>query len=140
MYETDHENPELIWNDAARRNLVRVVTALANRYNVLYFSTVCLLNVMITVFSFLLCDSHYQHLRSSPDLPWQLPTEAATALSPAASAANELVISGIYVRLFVANPGWVLRKPREFLTDLLEEAIRLMENKQQDIVRNNLLS
>jgi DnaJ family protein C protein 13 len=39
---------------------------------------------------------------------------------------TELVISGIYIRLFIANPGWVLRKPREFLTDLLETVLRLM--------------
>ncbi len=31
MFETSHENPELIWNDQARRSLVSVVGTLANR-------------------------------------------------------------------------------------------------------------
>ena len=57
-------------------------------------------------------------------MPW-VPSEAdINALQSYDS--TELVISGIYIRLFVANPGWVLRKPREFLTDLLEAVLRLM--------------
>ena len=48
---------------------------------------------------------------------------------------GELVISGIYVRLFIANPGWVLRKPREFLTDLLENAINTMKSQNPDLQR-----
>jgi DnaJ family protein C protein 13 len=35
-------------------------------------------------------------------------------------------VAGIYIRLFIANPGWVLRKPREFLTDLFECILKLM--------------
>jgi DnaJ homolog subfamily C member 13 len=30
------------------------------------------------------------------------------------------VVSGVYLRLFVANPGWTLRKPKQFLSDLLD--------------------
>ena len=40
--------------------------------------------------------------------------------------AAELVVAGIYIRLFIANPGWVLRKPREFLTELMENALQIM--------------
>ncbi len=46
---------------------------------------------------------------------------------------NELVISGIYVRLFIANPGWVLRKPREFLSDLLENALQIMQSSTPNL-------
>ena len=28
--------------------------------------------------------------------------------------------------MFVSNPGWVLRQPRQFLEDLLEKAVSLM--------------
>ena len=34
---------------------------------------------------------------------------------------GELVVGGVFLRLFVANPGWVLRKPKEFITELLEK-------------------
>merc|ERR1712071_383597 len=33
---------------------------------------------------------------------------------------SEANIGGIYIRLLVANPGWILRKPKETLGDLLE--------------------
>lgn len=33
---------------------------------------------------------------------------------------NELVVSGVYLKLFVSNPGWTLRKPKQFLSDLLD--------------------
>ncbi|KAG5676781.1 hypothetical protein PVAND_006590 [Polypedilum vanderplanki] len=33
---------------------------------------------------------------------------------------NELVVSGVYLRLYAQNPGWTLRKPRQFLSDLLD--------------------
>ena len=42
------------------------------------------------------------------------------------------MISGIYIRLFIANPGWVLRKPREFLIDLIENILQLMNSKENN--------
>lgn len=33
---------------------------------------------------------------------------------------NELVVSGVYLKLFISNPGWTLRKPKQFLSDLLD--------------------
>ena len=33
------------------------------------------------------------------------------------------------MRLFVANPGWVLRKPKQFMEDLLENMLTLMSGK-----------
>ena len=60
---------------------------------------------------------------SSPDTPWQPSQEDADLR---ASLHGELVISGIYIRLFVANPGWVLRKPREFLIELMEHVLKQM--------------
>ena len=68
--------------------------------------------------------SHSAHLKTNPEAPW-VPSESdLNALQTFDN--SELVISGIYIRLFIANPGWVLRKPREFLTDLLETVLRLM--------------
>jgi len=34
---------------------------------------------------------------------------------------GEMVVGGVFLRLFVANPGWVLRRPKEFVTELLEK-------------------
>lgn len=33
---------------------------------------------------------------------------------------TELVVCGVYLKLFITNPGWTLRKPKQFLSDLLD--------------------
>lgn len=33
---------------------------------------------------------------------------------------SELVVSGVYLKLFVSNPSWTLRRPKQFLSDLLD--------------------
>ena len=35
----------------------------------------------------------------------------------------------MYLRFFVANPVWVLRKPKQFMEDLLENMLTLMSGK-----------
>ena len=37
------------------------------------------------------------------------------------------------MRLFISNPGWVLRKPREFLSDLLENALQSMQSSNPNL-------
>ena len=66
--------------------------------------------------------SHIEHLKKSPETPWRTPQEESLISNQ--NLQNELVISGIYIRLFIANPGWVLRKPREFLIDLMESVLQ----------------
>uniref|UniRef100_A0A1A9X3H4 J domain-containing protein n=1 Tax=Glossina brevipalpis TaxID=37001 RepID=A0A1A9X3H4_9MUSC len=39
---------------------------------------------------------------------------------------NEVVVAGVYLRLFVANPAWTLRKPKQFLSDLLDFVVDQM--------------
>ena len=41
----------------------------------------------------------------------------------------QIVVSGVYLRLFVANSGLVLRKPKQFMEDLLENMLTLMSGK-----------
>ena len=82
-------------------------------------------------------------MKRAPETPWRSPHDEAAAStimingSPnlnqnSANFQNELVVSGIYIRLFIANPGWVLRKPREFLIDLMENILQLMNSKEQN--------
>jgi len=40
---------------------------------------------------------------------------------------SEPNIGGIYIRLLVKNPGWILRKPKETLGDLLEAALQALQ-------------
>jgi DnaJ family protein C protein 13 len=77
------------------------------------------------------CFRHVSHLSGNPDGPWNPPAEEIK--NAQSFVTNELVISGIYVRLFIANPGWVLRKPREFVSDLLEQALQIMKSSNPNI-------
>ncbi|XP_052814797.1 dnaJ homolog subfamily C member 13-like isoform X2 [Mya arenaria] len=91
MFEGTHENPELIWNDESREKVSHEVKTMK--------------------------DKHYKAQRDNPDLKWNLPEEFNVVYN---EVAGELVVGGVFLRLFISNPGWVLRKPKEFLTELLE--------------------
>ena len=61
-------------------------------------------------------------------------------LSHGADPNNELIVSGIYIRLFIANPGWVVRKPMEFLTDLMESSLQIMKSSSPDLQKLEALT
>lgn len=44
-----------------------------------------------------------------------------------------MTVGGVFLRLFIANPGWVLRKPKEFLTELLDKWTRLIDDSTVDV-------
>ena len=64
-------------------------------------------------------------MASNPETPWKPSQDLDVQLQQ--NLQGELVVSGIYIRLFIANPGWVLRKPREFLIDLMEQVLKGMQ-------------
>ena len=73
---------------------------------------------------------HYKAQRDNPDLKWSLPEEFNVVYN---EVAGELVVGGVFLRLFIANPGWVLRKPKEFLTELLELWSKLVSVQNPDV-------
>jgi len=101
MLDSEHENPELIWNEDTRAKVARVVAEE--------------------------CVARYEVQKSQPDLAWSLPESFHLSLE---DVSGEIVVSGVYLRLFVANPGWVLRKPKQFMEDLLERLLVLMGNNR----------
>ena len=46
---------------------------------------------------------------------------------------GELAVGGVFLRIFIAQPGWVLRKPREFLVSLLETLTELLEKNNPHV-------
>lgn len=40
--------------------------------------------------------------------------------------AGELVVGGVFLRLFIANPSWQVRHPKQFATELMERVLDLM--------------
>jgi len=47
---------------------------------------------------------------------------------------GELVVGGVYLRLFTANPGWSLKRPKHFLGELLDTTINLMSRESGEVI------
>ncbi|KAI0215551.1 DnaJ-like subfamily C member 13 [Lamellibrachia satsuma] len=92
MFEGSHENPELVWNDEAREKVSESVRKMAQSF------------------------SYSQ--RDNPDARWSIPESFAVVYT---DVQGELIIGGVFLRIFIANPNWVLRRPKEFITELLEK-------------------
>lgn len=97
MFEGVQENPELIWNDESRERLCCEVQRIA--------------------------EEHYRIQKDNPTTVWKVPEEFSLCSQ---ELHGEIIISGVYLRLFIQNPTWVLRRPRDFFTELLDKTLQLM--------------
>lgn len=97
MFEGTQENPELIWNDETREKVCAIVKRMA--------------------------DEHYRTQKDNPSTTWKLSDDFTLELP---KEQGEIILAGVYLRLFIQNPGWVLRRPKEFLIELLNKAHELM--------------
>ncbi|XP_067003788.2 dnaJ homolog subfamily C member 13 [Anabrus simplex] len=104
MFENTHENPELIWDTDCRKRVCSTIAELR--------------------------EEHHVAQRQNPKVNWRLPEDSSIVTS---ANPNELVVAGVYLRLFVDNPGWVLRKPKEFLAELLDTCFNLMSKEKPDV-------
>ncbi|XP_054167917.1 dnaJ homolog subfamily C member 13-like [Oppia nitens] len=101
LFDGTQENPELIWNESARR---------------------CVCDTLIKM-----CEELYTEQMNNPSSVWKLDNDFEIKLPV---GFGEFVIAGVYLRLYVQNPSWVVRKPKEFLTELLDTAKLLMEKEE----------
>ncbi|XP_015609793.1 dnaJ homolog subfamily C member 13 isoform X2 [Cephus cinctus] len=102
MFETKHENPELIWDDDTKNRVSRMIAELK--------------------------EEHYTMQRRNPNVTLKLP-ETPTNID---AVTNEPVVGGVYLRLFISSPAWALRKPKEFLSELMDTILMLMAKDQTD--------
>lgn len=65
-------------------------------------------------------ENFYKQQKHNPKIQWHDPEMLQEILS------EDLIVSGVYLRLFVSNPGWTLRKPKQFLSDLLDFIVENM--------------
>ncbi|KHJ91671.1 hypothetical protein OESDEN_08459, partial [Oesophagostomum dentatum] len=95
MFDSTNENPELIWNDTTRSKVRRIIDRGVE-------------------------DLHRAQ-SSNPDHKWDTGSLADDTCAYADSVTGELVVGGVFVRLYVANPAWAVRHPRQFATELIEK-------------------
>uniref|UniRef100_A0A8C1MFW6 DnaJ heat shock protein family (Hsp40) member C13 n=1 Tax=Cyprinus carpio TaxID=7962 RepID=A0A8C1MFW6_CYPCA len=98
IFEGTHENPELIWNDSSRETVSTSVR-----------------EMML---------EHFKQQKDNPDISWKLAEDFSVEYG---AGQGELEVGGVFLRIFIAQPGWVLRKPREFLVSLMDTLTALLE-------------
>lgn len=82
--------------------------------------------ILLFILNFCTCFRHYMTLRQNPKSAVKLPDTSSFLLSPS----NETIVSGVYLRLFNNNPGWNVRRPKEFLSELLDTCISSMTKEK----------
>uniref|UniRef100_A0A1I8JR24 DUF3730 domain-containing protein n=1 Tax=Macrostomum lignano TaxID=282301 RepID=A0A1I8JR24_9PLAT len=102
MFETSQENPELLWNDDTRSDVSQTVARMRGEFY------------------------HRQVLD-----PGRLSNALHRGRGFNDCVGGEPVVGGVYLRLFVQNPGWVLRNPKEFTRCLMDKWIELVRRGVQ---------
>ncbi|XP_068224403.1 dnaJ homolog subfamily C member 13-like [Palaemon carinicauda] len=67
-----------------------------------------------------LVDEIHVQQRDDPNAVWKFPEDITLS-----STSGEVVVGGVYLRLLVSSPTWVLRKPKQFVSDLLDALLDL---------------
>jgi DnaJ family protein C protein 13 len=96
MFDKTHENPELIWNDKIRQKVKDTLLTMKEEI--------------------------YKSLQEENSSTWDFPESFQKVYL---DNMDELMIGGVYVRLFNEHRGWPLRAPREFLIGCLEKFLEL---------------
>ena len=74
--------------------------------------------------------SHLQCQRVDTETRWQMRDDLAVVY---ADTQGEVVVGGVFLRLFISNSGWVLRRPKEFFAELLEKWNRITSVPSPDV-------
>ncbi|XP_018321035.1 dnaJ homolog subfamily C member 13 isoform X1 [Agrilus planipennis] len=104
MFESAHEHPELIWDQEAKDRVCNSIARLRKEHQ----------SVQI----------------QNPNISWKLPDN--NGLSNFATP-NEIMVGGVYLRIFVSNPSWTLRRPKEFLKELIETCLTHMSKEKPNL-------
>ncbi|VDM52100.1 unnamed protein product, partial [Angiostrongylus costaricensis] len=107
MFDSTNENPELIWNEATRTK-VRCVIEQG-------------------------MEELYRAQSVNPNHKWDISSLSDDMCAYGDSLTGELVVCGVFLRLYVANPAWAVRHPRQFTTELIEKVLELMNNPNGDL-------
>ena len=75
---------------------------------------------------------HFKSQYDNIEAKWNIPEDFQVVYTV---VQGEMTIGGVFLRLFIANPGWVLRKPKEFIVELLERwsALVVLQNPNVSI-------
>ncbi|GBP27281.1 DnaJ homolog subfamily C member 13 [Eumeta japonica] len=98
MFDSQHEHPELVWDDAARRRVVASIAAERDRHQ----------SSQLRDANLVFETREMEHAQNGEEA-WAPP--------------GEVVVGGVYLRLYLQNPQWSVRSPKRFLQELLHETL-----------------
>ncbi|KAF0992758.1 hypothetical protein HZS_1417, partial [Henneguya salminicola] len=98
LYESQQENPELLWNDEIRKSVAETIKSMK--------------------------DNFFESQLHNPDVIWQI-SDTFTCFSEKGTGS---IISGVNLNRFIAQPTWVLRHPKNFLIGLLDKLCDIYQN------------
>ncbi|XP_049876765.1 dnaJ homolog subfamily C member 13 [Pectinophora gossypiella] len=99
MMDANHEHPELVWSDEARKRVCNHVAALRDRHQ----------SNQLRDANLTFEDRETLERVSAGEETWAPP--------------GEVVVAGVYLKLYLQNPHWNLRSPKKFLQELLTETL-----------------
>jgi len=116
LYDADHQNPELIWNQGCRDQLSEAVISMSKSFSAQQKSNPSLRWTLPDAFSV-----YYASEMSAALLSSGLMKE--TDLAGLEATGGFVVVAGVYLHLYVSQPGWMLRQPDAFLDALMEKLL-----------------
>lgn len=106
--DTNTESPELIWNDKIRQNVREQISKD--------------LQELLTIHSKDFNAKWQQSLQTSDKMMVYNTT-----------IAGELVVGGVFIRVFNQNPSFNLRHSKHFATELMEKVLELMQQPNEHL-------
>jgi DnaJ family protein C protein 13 len=105
MFDSTTESPELIWNDNIRKAIRQNIQTSVNELSTLHLS--------------------------DPGAKWNAPNAEETLYQSVVE--GEIIVGGVYIRLFNTNPSWTVRHPKNFCTELMEKILELMQSPNDQL-------
>ncbi len=125
LFESSSENPEIIWTEDMRLRLSAVSTYLD--FDCCLRSTIITRNLYYSKVLRQIIKRQLAVINQDSNAEW--PGIDPHDESELPNLDSEICVGGIYLRLLVANPGWVLRKPKEILGELLEAGLQGLQKE-----------
>ncbi|KAJ0173970.1 hypothetical protein K1T71_010116 [Dendrolimus kikuchii] len=114
MFDATHEHPELVWSDDTRQRLAAHIAHLR--------------------------DTHQSNQLSEPNSAFEdrETLERTSGGEQSWAPPGEVVVGGVYLKLYLQNPHWNLRSPKRFLQELLTETISALNKDTSEGSRGDV--
>eukprot|EP00127_Corallochytrium_limacisporum_P004390 Clim_evm24s159 gene=Clim_evmTU24s159 len=129
LYESDQENPELIWNSEAREAVNAAIGGVLAEWQAAQAAKLA---------EGAARKRHGESLKALAQLEFAVPDSFEC---PYARLSDDFMVAGVYIGMFIRTPSWTLRQPKEFLKGLLDEFVIMAErdDKVRDLIATALM-